>query len=80
MGPPKCGAPGNCPICPPLKPALTILIAWQYLYLPCNHFYYITFENIITDLFILYKYSRLIWHMNIIVYIYIYIYILFGIK
>ena len=24
MGPPKFGAPGNCPICPPLKPALTI--------------------------------------------------------
>ena len=23
MGPPKCGAPGNCPICPSLKPALT---------------------------------------------------------
>ena len=23
MGPPKCGAPGNCPICPPLKPALS---------------------------------------------------------
>ena len=23
MGPPKFGAPGNCPICPPLKPALT---------------------------------------------------------
>ena len=22
MGPPKFGAPGNCPICPPLKPAL----------------------------------------------------------
>ena len=24
MGPPKCGAPGNCPVCPPppLKPAL----------------------------------------------------------
>ena len=24
MGPPKFGAPGNCPICPPLKPALII--------------------------------------------------------
>ena len=24
MGPPKCGAPGNCPICPPLKPALCV--------------------------------------------------------
>ena len=23
MGPPKCGAPGNCPVCPPpLKPTL----------------------------------------------------------
>ena len=22
MSPPKCGAPGNCPVCPPLKPAL----------------------------------------------------------
>ena len=27
MGPPKCGAPGNCPVCPPpLKPALGITI------------------------------------------------------
>ena len=26
MGPPKCGAPGNCPVCPPLKPALGIII------------------------------------------------------
>ena len=26
MGPPKFGAPGNCPICPPLKPALDIPI------------------------------------------------------
>ena len=25
MGPPKFGAPGNCPICPPLKPALVIM-------------------------------------------------------
>ena len=24
MGPPKFGAPGNCPICPPLKPALSV--------------------------------------------------------
>ena len=24
MGPPKFGAPGNCPICPPLKPALYV--------------------------------------------------------
>ena len=22
MGPPKCWAPGNCPVCPPLEPAL----------------------------------------------------------
>ena len=29
MGPPKFGAPGNCPICPPLKPALIIYI---YIY------------------------------------------------
>ena len=26
MGPPKCGAPGKCPVCPPLKPVLLIPI------------------------------------------------------
>ena len=26
MGPPKFGAPGNCPICPPLKPALNMIL------------------------------------------------------
>ena len=31
MGPPKCGAPGNCPVCPPLKPALYIYI-YIYIY------------------------------------------------
>ena len=25
MGPPKCWAPGNCPVCPPLEPALSII-------------------------------------------------------
>ena len=30
MGPPKFGAPGNCPICPPpLKPALTTTTTTQ---------------------------------------------------
>ena len=24
MGPPKCWAPGKCPVCPPLEPALHI--------------------------------------------------------
>ena len=26
MGPPKCWAPGNCQVCPPLEPALHITI------------------------------------------------------
>ena len=30
MGPPKCGAPGNCPVCPPLKPALVLTIKYYY--------------------------------------------------
>ena len=30
MGPPKFGAPGNCPICPPLKPALSIVVICTY--------------------------------------------------
>ena len=30
MGPPKCWAPGNCPVCPPLEPALpTPKHAWE---------------------------------------------------
>ena len=37
MGPPKFEAPGNCPICPPLKPALPLLegileIKQRYMY------------------------------------------------
>ena len=30
MGPPKCWAPGNCPVCPPLEPSL-ILHLWLLL-------------------------------------------------
>ena len=30
MGPPKCGAPGNCPVCPPLKPALRVVEPYRY--------------------------------------------------
>ena len=34
MGPPKFGAPGNCPICPPLKPALVMpLLIHTYTYI-----------------------------------------------
>ena len=45
MGPPKFGAPGNCPICPPLKPALHICIyacrvyAYTYTHTHCVYIY-----------------------------------------
>ena len=32
MGPPKCWAPGNCPVCPPLEPAL-IMVSDMYMYI-----------------------------------------------
>ena len=31
MGPPKCWAPGNCPVCPPLEPALPLRCLYPYL-------------------------------------------------
>ena len=37
MGPPKSGAPGNCPVCPPLKPALfTPYYAILYIWYTAN--------------------------------------------
>ena len=62
MGPPKFGAPGNCPICPPLKPALNIPIG-------ILHTYYSMYYNIYYNIYIIH-----IPHIcDISTYIYIYI-------
>ena len=59
MGPPKFAAPGNYPICPPLKPALTILY-YTILYFTILYYtiiYYTLFVHII--LYYTIKYSLL---------------------
>ena len=54
MGPPTFGAPGNCPICPPLKPALhidqiaNVYIIYIYIYIYiyiCNSHDNITYKR-----------------------------------
>ena len=69
MGPPKCGAPGNCPVCPPLKPALimhdilhsTLDISDLYIYI-----------YIYIYIFILFNYVPIYIYVRLIHYIYIY--------
>jgi len=34
-GPPSCGGPGNCPVCPPLNPALGVMRQIRYF---CHNF------------------------------------------